>query len=760
VVSTVVFITGIVLLASARPARTLEERFVDQLDAGDDLASSTCLMPGSTDDVAYQTAPAAGQPAAKQPAAPQLPNLAAPASSDTIGGDIAPVRMVVDPYPSFNGIAVDTTNDLVMMSDTNRKSLLVYKRTDGSPTSTQPVQPQQQVMGPQTGVGFVAGVAMDPVHRELFTVNNDVEDRLLVFDYDARGNSKPKRLLYVPHQSWGIAFNKKRDELALSVQTPNMFVVFRREAQKLDAPVRSVRGAHTGMADPHGIYFDETHNEVVVGNHGNFRPATLITSYTAYDARESRQERGGAAFNETDRGRFLGSSITIYDGDANGDVAPLRTIAGPLTQVDWPMGVVVDEGNNEIFVANNGDNSLLVFDRMANGNVQPKRVIRGARTGIHGPMGVTLANDEIWIANFGDHTALVFPRAAAGNVAPRRVLRNAPAGKETSGFGNPYAVAYDTKREQVLVPNCVSQPRIAAFARLANGNVSPARVIQGQPTHLSRTTHGIAYDSKNDEIFAPNPLAAAMVIFRGGAVGEEAPIRTIQGAQTGLSRPETVAVDEVNNELFVGDPGDRRVLVYARNADGDVKPLRTIQGPKTKLLQVVGIAVDPVRNLLVVSTYSRLAGGVTGLLIFDRTAQGDVPPLRTIAGPKTGVTRLRQIALDPATGRIFAAVINNEYLPPYDVDKPRAGLDPNIDLPSPWNTGTEGFVGVWHDEGDDGDVPPHSVIKGRSTGIIHPAGVTFNARDGEVIAPDAVWNGLFTFLKPELFTAQAQRTNQ
>jgi hypothetical protein len=48
-------------------------------------------------------------------------------------------------------------------------------------------------------------------------------------------------------------------------------------------------------------------------------------------------------------------------------------------------------------------------------------------------------------------------------------------------------------------------------------------------------------------------------------------------------------------------------------------------------------------------------------------------------------------------------------------------------------------------------VPPHSIIKGRSTGIVHPAGVTFNAADGEVIAPDAVWNGLFTFLKPELF---------
>jgi hypothetical protein len=301
----------------------------------------------------------------------------------------------------------------------------------------------------------------------------------------------------------------------------------------------------------------------------------------------------------------------------------------------------------------------------------------------------------------------------------------------------------------------VSQPRIAAFARLANGNVAPKRVIQGQLTHLSRTTHGIAYDTTNDEIIAPNPLAAAVVIFRGGATGEEAPVRTIQGARTGLSRPETVAVDEKNNELYVGDPGDRRVLVYSRNADGDARPLRTIQGPKTKLLQIVGISVDPVRDLLVVSTYSRLPGGVTGILIFNRTDEGDVAPQRVIAGPKTGITRLRQIGLDPATGRIFVAAINNEYLPPYSIDKPREGLPPDVDLPSPWNTGSEGFVGVWHDVGDDGDVPPHSIIKGRSTGIVHPAGVTFNAKDGEVIAPDAVWNGLFTFLKPELFKLRA-----
>ena len=257
--------------------------------------------------------------------------------------------------------------------------------------------------------------------------------------------------------------------------------------------------------------------------------------------------------------------------------------------------------------------------------------------------------------------------------------------------------------------------------------MAPARVIQGQLTRLSRTTHGIAYDSTNDEIIAPNPLAAAIVIFRGGAAGEEAPLRTIQGAGTGLSRPETVAVDEKNNEIIVGDPGDRRVLVYRRTADGDAAPIRTIQGPKTKLLQVVGVAVDPVRDVLVVSTYSRLPGGITGLLLFGRSDQGDVSPRRVIAGPKTGITRLRQIALDPETGRIYVAAINNEYLPPYDVDKPRAGLDANVDLPSPWNTGSEGFIGVWDDVADDGDVPPRSLLKGRSTGTVQRVRMFFTS---------------------------------
>jgi DNA-binding beta-propeller fold protein YncE len=119
------------------------------------------------------------------------------------------------------------------------------------------------------------------------------------------------------------------------------------------------------------------------------------------------------------------------------------------------MGIAEDSAHNSIVVANNGDNSILIFDRQRGGNVAPVRIIRGERTGINHPMGLAVdaKNGEIWISNYGGHTALAFDSAADGNIAPKRILRSAPAGASTPGFGNPMALAYDTKRSQILVPN-------------------------------------------------------------------------------------------------------------------------------------------------------------------------------------------------------------------------------------------------------------------------------------------------------------------
>jgi len=63
---------------------------------------------------------------------------------------------------------------------------------------------------------------------------------------------------------------------------------------------------------------------------------------------------------------------------------------------------------------------------------------------------------------------------------------------------------------------------------------------------------------------------------------------------------------------------------------------------KTQLDEVRGVAVDPVRNLIVVA--SRSQKGTTGLFVFNRNDAGDVAPRGVIAGPKTGILRIRQVA--------------------------------------------------------------------------------------------------------------------
>ena len=258
--------------------------------------------------------------------------------------------------------------------------------------------------------------------------------------------------------------------------------------------------------------------------------------------------------------------------------------------------------------------------------------------------------------------------------------------------------------------------------------------------------HGIAYNPVLDEIVVPNPLAAAILVFRGGANGSEVPIRVIQGPHTKLVFPHSVSLDVQNKEILIGDQRGKGVLVYPWDANGDVAPVRMIKGPKTKLEYVIGVAVDPVRNLLVAASISYTSKTAqSGLFIFGRTDTGDVAPQAIISGPKTGIVEAPW-QLQVKDGKIFVAVSNFRYVAAYDLDTPRTGLTEVP--PSPWCSDTLGFIGIW-DITDNGDIPPKAIIRGPISQLVHPAGVTLNAKDGEIIVADSVRNGVFTFWVPE-----------
>lgn len=133
--------------------------------------------------------------------------------------------------------------------------------------------------------------------------------------------------------------------------------------------------------------------------------------------------------------------------------------------------------------------------------------------------------------------------------------------------------------------------------------------------------HDLAYDPIHDEIVVTSPLAQAILTFRGDANGEEAPIRVIQGSKTGIQgvgATGKVAIDPHNNEILLATPAPRNeILVFPRLANGDVAPIRKIAGPDTQLNNgeqrtgggnVPAMRVDPIHNLLIIPTNPQRGG--------------------------------------------------------------------------------------------------------------------------------------------------------
>lgn len=280
----------------------------------------------------------------------------------------------------------------------------------------------------------------------------------------------------------------------------------------------------------------------------------------------------------------------------------------------------------------------------------------------------------------------------------------------------------------------MAHAQVAFFARMAKGGDAPLRSLYGQGTKLSRNMHGLRYNEIRDEFYVGNMFAQAILTFRGGANGQESPIRIIQGPKTMLDSPDMIEVDALHNEIMV--PQYDKILFFPLTANGDVAPIRILHGGrKNGWVAQGGIAVDPIHNVVVAA--GTAFGDDTNpnavrrgsLLIFDRLANGDVKPLRVISGPKTGLFSIRQMAIEPKGGWIIATQYTDPFVPV-----------------------TEGnFVGVWSIH-DDGDVRPRWKIEGKASNRMNkPHGVALDSRHKEIFVADMRLNSVLTFYFPEIF---------
>ena len=745
------------VIASAIAASTvyvLNEEPVRGIDLQSRLLSSEALpremMESCTWDTAAPERTALGNSALQQrgggAAGP------GPAMGDPAVAARMPLATLRDPYAGFAAIRVDPVHNEVVVMDEFKFNIYVYDRLAVTPPSAMQTTPKRFIGGGKTLSRYNSDGYVDTKTGDIYIVNNDSEPGMFKFPRTAEGNVDPASELLTPYGAFGMTVDEERGEVFLTIQHDGAVQIFKKGAKGEEPAIRLIQGNKTRLADPHGIAFDPKTRLLYVANYGTERDEAADTvqqmpnplnGISRGTPRRPNWPAGNGGIGNAGRrevifgsGKFGPPSITVYAADSHGNVEPVRQIVGPKAQLNWPTGISVDPDRGEVYVSNAAGDSINVFSTTANGDVAPIRQIKGPKSMLRNPNGVSVdtVNGEVWVANFGNHTATAYKETANGNVEPVRVIRSAPLNEPTTLISNPYMIAMDTRRNEVLVPNCVAQPRIAAYAAGADKNAVPNRIIEGQKTLLNRTVHAIAYDEIHDEIVVQSNIGQAVVTYRGGATGDEAPLRVIQGPKTLLRDPQTIFIDPVNNEIYALNMGtDDTLLVYDRMAQGDVAPKRVLKSPAA----VAGVgAVDPVSNLLF------LAGRNDGILVYNRTASGTTPPLRTLGGgPVSGLMRPGRIVVHPPTHSVIVT----------------SSAGQGTRDPQTMNLTPTAYIGVW-DQNDSGDVAPKwTIAKGY---IYMPRGLTLDPKNKTVIVSDKYMNSVMTFSLPELFTPAARQTAQ
>lgn len=145
-----------------------------------------------------------------------------------------------------------------------------------------------------------------------------------------------------------LAVDTVHDQIVVPNPFAQAILFFPADAKDAQKPVRIIQGPKTmlgGSMDTDNVSIDTVHNEI-------------------YVTQESSD------------------SIMVFDSQANGDVAPIRILHGPHTDMRFPRRVTADPINNLIAVV--AAKGIMLFPRTANGDVPPSCVIAGPHTGMGG----------------------------------------------------------------------------------------------------------------------------------------------------------------------------------------------------------------------------------------------------------------------------------------------------------------------------------------------------------------------------------------
>jgi hypothetical protein len=231
--------------------------------------------------------------------------------------------------------------------------------------------------------------------------------------------------------------------------------------------------------------------------------------------------------------QIFAQGILFFRGAINGEEAPLRYIQGPLTKLQDPDHAEVDPVHNEVFVAQHGN--ILVFSREATGNVAPIRILGGPDTQMGpGDQGVRVdpVHDLMVVSDYstkGGAKILIYNRTDEGNVKPKAVIAGPKSGLTTHNPEVAFAVyppkgeivigmrKRDTKNPGIHGTTDVPQTEewnsyIAVWSINDNGDVPPHWTIGG-PNGSFKSVAGVALDPKHKEVFATDTWTESVLTF-------------------------------------------------------------------------------------------------------------------------------------------------------------------------------------------------------------------------------------------------------
>jgi len=305
------------------------------------------------------------------------------------------------------------------------------------------------------------------------------------------------------------------------------------------------------------------------------------------------------------------------------------------------------------------------------------RQILGSNSGINSAYSINIdsVNNEIAVSNNGADSVSIFQRTDSGDTLPLRTIQgtstelNAPWGLAV------YHDPLDPSLDEIYVAN--SNDTITVYHRMDIGDVTPLRKIQGAASNLNGPG-AIYVDSVHDEIGVANggPNANSINIYdRLADVGTSVtPLSTIEGPDTGLDTPCGISYDSTNDEIIVGNNGNNSITIYSRLDSGgilnqgNVAPIRTIKGNKTGLANVCNVYADSKNGEIV--AVNNTANTVT---FYNRLADGNEFPIRTIKGPGTGLAAPFGLSIDETNDEVAVTNLADDSI----IYHPRADGTPH-----------------------------------------------------------------------------------